>query len=330
MNGEQSMLPVQTGRDQGRGPVPAREPAALTFDDLLEAVHRTWRSLAMWGLAGLLVGAIVGMVRPRSYTARASFVVEQSSTRSLPSGLGALALQLGFDVGTEAGRSPQFYNGLIGTSGLLGSILDSTVSAGPGVRVSVRRVVGAGDDTTHARMDAALRRLRKRIASQVDARTGIVTVAVSARPAAAAEDIATLLIAAVRRFNVSTRQLQARELRQFLETRVGAASADLQASEEELRGFYERNRRFTESPALVFEESRLKRQVELRQDLYVSLAKQLESARIEEVNDTPTITVVDPPFASTRPDGPGLLALAVIGLVIGAAARAGLLVLAGR
>ena len=78
------------------------------------------------------------------------------------------------------------------------------------------------------------------------------------------------------------------------------------------------------------EERMRKRQVELRQDLYLSLSKQLESARIEEVNDTPTITTIDSPFASTRPDGPGILALAVIGLVIGVAARAGRLVLVGR
>jgi len=322
--------PVPAPRDVGPGTVRVNQAAALTFDDLVEAVRRARRSLVAWGIAGLIAGAILGLVRPRTYTARTSFVVEQPSARSLPSGLGALALQFGLDVGTEAGRSPQFYHGLLGTTGLLASILDSALSGSPGAQITVRQAVGAGDDTSHARLDGAVRRLRKHIASQVDARTGIVSVAVSARRPAAAEGIETLLIAAVRRFNVSARQLQARELRQFLEKRVAAASADLEAAEQALRGFYERNRRFNESPALVFEESRLKRQVELRQDLFVSLSKQLESARIEEVNDTPTITTVDPPFASTRPDGPGILALAIIGLVLGVATRVGRLVLAGR
>lgn len=330
MMDDHPVAPAPVALKAGRESVRVHDPSALTFEDLLEAGRSSWRSIVVWGLAGLLAGVILGLVRPHTYTAHSSFVVEQSSARSLPSGLGALALQLGLDVGTEAGRSPQFYGGLVGTTGLLASILDSTMTTTAGTVVTVRQAIGAGDDTSRTRLDAAVRRLRKRVASQVDARTGIVSVAVSARRPSAAEGIEALLISAVRRFNVSTRQLQARALRQFLEKRAAAASADLESAEQDLRGFYERNRRFNESPALAFEESRLKRQVELRQDLYLSLSKQLESARIEEVNDTPTITTIDSPFASTRPDGPGILALAVIGLVIGVAARAGRLVLVGR
>jgi uncharacterized protein involved in exopolysaccharide biosynthesis len=146
----------------------------------------------------------------------------------------------------------------------------------------------------------------------------------------AAEALSRILIGAIKHFNVATRQLQARELRLFLETRVTDALQSLHQAEDDLRTFYERNRRFADSPQLVFDESRFKRQVALQQDLYTSLAKELESARIDEVNDTPAITIIDPPFAYGRPDGPSILALALIGLVIGVLARGGWLVLTGR
>jgi uncharacterized protein involved in exopolysaccharide biosynthesis len=116
----------------------------------------------------------------------------------------------------------------------------------------------------------------------------------------------------------------------FLEKRVSNAAEDLHQAEEELRAFYERNRRFGDSPQLIFEESRMKRQIGLRQELYTSLSKELESARIDEVNDTPTITVIDPPFASSRADGPSVVTLALLGLLLGVSARGGWLVLMGR
>jgi len=146
----------------------------------------------------------------------------------------------------------------------------------------------------------------------------------------AAEGLEGLLIRAIKHFNVATRQLQARELRIFLEKRVADALQGLHESETNLRTFYESNRRFTDSPQLLFEESRMKRQVDLRQELFTTLSKELESARIDEVNDTPTITIIDSPFASSRPDGPSILILSILGFMLGICARGGWLVLTGR
>ena len=304
--------------------------ATLTFDDLLHAVRRTWRSSLMWGAVALSVGALAGALRPKRYTARASFVAEQQRVRNLPSGLGALAAQFGLDVAGDAGRSPQFYRDLVETSGLLLGVLDSTVVVAPGESLSVRHLAQGAADGSRASLDQIIRRLRKQISAQADPRTSIVTVIVSERTPVAAESFAGLLIRSIKRFNVTTRQLQARELRIFLEKRVSDASQGLHDAEDGLRTFYERNRRFGDSPQLIFEESRMKRQIELHQELFTALSKELESAKIDEVNDTPTITVVDPPFASSRPDGPGLVALALVALVLGIGARGGWLVLAGR
>src|SRR5205807_9309463 len=146
----------------------------------------------------------------------------------------------------------------------------------------------------------------------------------------ATEDLTNIITGAIKHFNVSTRQLKARELRISLDKRVTDDLQNLHEAEDELRKFYERNRRFADSPQLTFEESRLKRQGELRQELYTSLSKELESARIDEVNDTPTITIIDPPFASSRPDGPTIPALAMMGLALAVLARGVWLVFTGR
>jgi len=265
----------------------------------------------------LLLGAVVGVLRPRSYVARASFIAEQNRVTSLPTGLGALAAQFGLDVGGDAGRSPQFYREMLLTSGLLQSVLDSIVPVTPNESLSVRELMRGTSDTTRATTDRVLQRMRKIIAADADARTSVVAFSVRAPTPAAAERMASLLISALKHFNVSTRQLQARQRRQFLEGRVADAYETLRNSEENLRRFYERNRRIVESPTLVFEESRMKRVIELQQELYTTLSKELETSRIQEVNDTPTITIVDPPFASSRPSGPTVPMIAVLFFVVG-------------
>jgi len=301
-----------------------------TFDELAQAVRRRWRSAILWGTIASCTGAILGVVRPKRYTARASFIAEQQRLRNLPTGLGTLAAQFGVNLGGDGGRSPQFYQGLVETPGLLLGVLDSVVVITPRESLSVRHLLRGDADSSRANLDRLIRRLRKRVAAQVDSRTSVVTLMVSQDTPGAAEALAGILLRAIKHFNVATRQLQARELRLFLEKRVTDALQSLHDEEDGLRHFYERNRRFAESPQLTFEESRIKRQVELRQELYTTLSKELESARIDEVNDTPAITVIDPPFAYSRPDGPSILALALIGFLVGTSARVGWLALTAK
>jgi uncharacterized protein involved in exopolysaccharide biosynthesis len=302
----------------------------VTLGQFVRAVRSAWRSVLLWGAIGAILAAVAGIGRPKRYTARASFIAEQQRVRSLPSGLGSLAAQFGLNIGGDGGRSPQFYHDLFQTSALLLGVLDSVVPVAPGESLSVRRLLGGSQDSSRRNLDRLLRRLRGRVIAQVDSRTSIVTLMVSQSTPNAAEGLSSILIRAVKHFNVATRQLQARELRAFLEKRVADALQNLHETEDNLRAFYERNRRFADSPQLIFEESRIKRQVELRQELYTTLSKELESARIDEVNDTPMITIIDPPFASSRPDGPSIVALAFAGLILGICARGSWLVATGR
>jgi uncharacterized protein involved in exopolysaccharide biosynthesis len=304
--------------------------AELTFDQLIAITRGARRSIALWVITGLMVGVVIGAVRPRNYTARASFIAEQEKLPALPAGLNALAGRFGLGLTSDAGRSPQFYRSLVETSGLLRSIVDSVVEVYPGDSTSIRRLLHGDPDNSRRNIDGLLRKLRRRVSAEADPRTGVVNLLVSSRTPAAAENMAQLVLGAVKHFNVTTRQLRAREVRTFLENRVAQAHRTLRDSEDDLRSFYQRNRRIGDSPQLLFEEARMKRQIELRQELYTSLSRELESARIDEVNDTPTITVIDEPLADNRPSGPGMVTLAAIGALLGLFARAGWFLIARR
>jgi len=302
-------------------PSPGGASSVITFDDIFRHARRVWRGVLLGSAIGLAVGAGVGIARPKHYLARAAFVPEETKVAGLPSGMGALALQFGINVGGvvgDASRSPQFYRQLLTTSSLLASLLDSMVAVSPTESLSVRRLFRGDSSNGRSNVDRLLRRMRHAVSADVDPRTSIVSFTAQAPTPQGAESLAKLLIGGVKQFNVSSRQLQARERRTFLEGRVAAASAALRDAEGDLRLFYERNRRFADSPGLVFEENRLKRVIDLHQELFTTLSKDLETSRIQEVNDTPTITLVDQPFASAKPAGPSVLALAIIFFLFGA------------
>jgi uncharacterized protein involved in exopolysaccharide biosynthesis len=124
-------------------------------------------------------------------------------------------------------------------------------------------------------------------------------------------------------FNQRTRNLRARERRKFAEARTNEAQKDLEIIEDSLRGFLTRNRQLEFSPQLLFERNRLERQVALRQEVYQTLRREYEIARIEEVNDTPVLTVVDPAVAPATPSSPRRIRMAfvagVLGLLLGVA-----------
>jgi uncharacterized protein involved in exopolysaccharide biosynthesis len=102
-----------------------------------------------------------------------------------------------------------------------------------------------------------------------------------------------------------------------VEARLAEARTELVDAENRLATFLERNRRYQDSPELTFEAARLQRQVDLQQQVYASLAQAYEKARIDEVRNTPVLSVVDSP--DVLPGGRGLVRRALLGALLGAA-----------
>jgi G-rich domain on putative tyrosine kinase len=103
--------------------------------------------------------------------------------------------------------------------------------------------------------------------------------------------------------------------------RHDSAQTALRAAEERQRVFYEQNRGFISAPSLKYEEQRIRREVDLASDLYINLDRQLEVARIDEINDAALITVIDSAVVPRKAQWPryGVLLLSgtLVGLLIG-------------
>jgi len=272
-----------------------------TVFPLLEALVRRPRLVLGLPLVAAVLTSVAVLLLSPTYAATASFVAENPVQSRLPAGLTGLASQFGVNLAAEASRSPAFYADLLRSREILSEVLAAKIpglQSGDSITVyALYRITGS---TPERRLDEGVKALRSRITLAVDQRTNVVRVSVEAPHAVAARDVLQLLLDRLADFNVHTRQSTAGERRKFIEGRVATSEQQLRAAEESLRTFYERNGQWQNSPRLRFEEQQLNRQVAVQQELYLSLRREYETARIEEVNNTPVLTIIDHPAVPGR------------------------------
>ncbi|OLD42139.1 MAG: hypothetical protein AUI63_08945 [Gemmatimonadetes bacterium 13_1_40CM_2_60_3] len=262
------------------------------------------------------VGVAVALLWPEHYLSTASFIAESQNLRALPSALGALADQFGIVGGAPGAQSPAFFADLLESRAILLPVLSmSTTTTDDDDPKPLIERLGVGGPERKDREERGLRKLRNMLVVTPDAKTSVVTFGVDARDPQMAYHIAQALIKNLDQFNVTVRRSRARNEREFLDGRVSDAKNELQAAEQELEQFLASNRGDTRSsPSLAFREARLKRRVDLAQTRFLELQRQLDQARLQEVRDTPVITVLDAPDIPQRHYRPrrGLVTITVL------------------
>ena len=254
-------------------------------------------------VVGVLV-IIAVLVVPRRYQATVSFKYESSGGMELPSAVAGIVSQLNLG-GLQSGESPQFYADLVTSRPILDALLAVHPRATCGMPgdESYLDMLDLGGRSRADTLYRARKRLSDRIDTDVNLRTGVIRAAVEAECPALAVELADSVVAALNAFNVETRQSTARAKRVFAGARVAEADSMLRRAEDAQEAFLKRNRQFS-SPELQFQNARLERQVNQWQDIATALRRQYENARLEEVNSTPVITVIEPPATPVRPSWP--------------------------
>lgn len=297
-------------------------PPTLDLIQFLRIVADHWRGIVITAVSAGLVGAAVSLVLPKYYRAEVVFLPERGATAALRGALAGLA-QFGLQLGLEAeGESPRIYQDLAMSRSILERLLWTPVPSVGNVpeRPLIDWILPPQDDSTK-RVQQAVQELAKAIEIRSDLQTGVVRVALEARSAVVASAAANRLVEYFDDFNVSKRKSRAQERRRFVEVRYREARGELAEAEAEAVRFLERNRLFQTSPELVQAYERLQRQLQVRQEVSLTLARELETARISEVNDTPVLTLIDtatPPALRHRPRRTFItIAMGMLGFVVG-------------
>lgn len=306
------------------GPPPAAPPAPVIIAAELPASQVTLISVAVVLLRHrwlIILSSLVGMIamglaayspNPK-YTASATFTPRSRNAGGAGS---AILQQLGLGGGGNAG----YYLDLIRSREILGPIVESKVPySTPDSSIATKRLIDLYDiedkRPLYARAEA-VERLSKQMQTSTQT-NGMMKLTLTTENPVLSTQLTARILDQLNEFNLKSRQQQASTERQFIENQVAEAAQRLRLAEDQLQAFLNVNRNFTQTSYLSFEWDRLKRQVGMRQDLYTSLAKSLDDARIEEVRNSPVLTVIEPPAVPLFPDRATWPGRAVLGLMLG-------------
>lgn len=296
---------------------PGAEPVRATVWAHASVLLYHWRLVVGIPVLAALAVGVYSLALPRKYKASASFVAEDAPVAQ--GSLSLVASQLG--IGTRSGAtSPLFYADLLQSRGITHAVVLTTFSVErpfprQGTLVRLFRI----DDSDSARAVArSVKRLQEAMSVRTDRNTGVVYLDVTSTSPDLSVQIVQRFLSLVSDFNLRRRQSRAHSEREFIQQRLTDARAELNSAESTLRLFYERNRRFNDSPELVLQEASMQRQVSLRQQLYVMLSQSYAAAEIEEVRNTPVISLVDSPVGSAerQPRGTVIRTLGVFSLFL--------------
>jgi uncharacterized protein involved in exopolysaccharide biosynthesis len=290
----------------------------VSFFELATPLVRRWKLVAGAGFGAAVLAAVLLLIQAPVYTAKTTFTPETPSGSGAAGSLAALAgvaNQLGLGLSSNSSVSPDFFVKLAASAEVLRSTL-TTEFADPleprGTAKPLLEILKVEGKSPEERLQRGVIQLRSRVKVTTDKPTGIVTLEV---------EMGDSLVQLLNKFNLERRQSQSREQRRFTGERLAEAEQDLRTAERAELAFLQRNRDYSSSPLLTFEAGRLARDVQVKQELFLTLSKAHTEARIAEVRDTPVLTVVDSavaPFRRSRPQRTvGVLIAATVGTLIG-------------
>ncbi|HJQ20598.1 MAG TPA: Wzz/FepE/Etk N-terminal domain-containing protein [Gemmatimonadaceae bacterium] len=285
----------------------------VTFAALLAVIVRNRLVVAASTAIAVLIAVIIVAQTPTTYSTEVSFLPQGQQQTALS----GLAAQLGLASGGGGSQSPSFYVELLNYRAILGRVADSTIVRPPqGRPMTLAQALHVDERDPVRRRSAIMGLLTKMVSPSVEARTGIVTLTVHAKDPDVAVSVANAFVEALVQFNTATRQSAAAAERQFVEQRRAEMKAELTGVEDVLKNFLKQNRAGN-SPDLMFEQRRLEAEVTLRRDLYAQLSQAFERARMEEVRDTPLLTIIDLPERPLGPNRKDSAKQIILGLITG-------------
>jgi len=148
-------------------------------------------------------------------------------------------------------------------------------------------------------------------------KTGLYNISVWMEEKRLAADLANVIYDVLVEFITIYHVNKARMNREFIQERLQDVSIELEDAEESLKIFSENNRSLVESPQLQLELGRHTRGVKLQSQLYMTLIEQFELIKIKELDETPTLTVLDRAVPPLNKDKPKRKVIVLISFMIG-------------
>jgi uncharacterized protein involved in exopolysaccharide biosynthesis len=291
---------------------------AQTMSALLMVLAARYSIVRGAVLAGALVSTLT-LLAPRTYTAMASFTPQARRNSTYASSIAAQFGIAGISTG-DASQTPQFYVDMLRSPTLLRAVVRRTYgfsSKGGAHAGSLVDLFATSGGSEAIRTENASVSLSRSTRIESSTRTGVVTFWVTTQWPELSKMVADTMLAVLNSYNTTKRQSQAALERRFTESRKDTVLLQLREAEQRLLEFVKANRNYATSPELAVEFDRRSREVQRLQQVFSGLGQAFEQARIDEVRDTPVISIIDDPVVPADADRRRLLVKGFLAVIVG-------------
>ncbi|MFP4449019.1 MAG: GNVR domain-containing protein [Bacteroidota bacterium] len=288
--------------------------------DLLEVFLKIWkfRKFIFWFTTAIVILSIVyALVVSPQYEASISLYKEAPGGDRAEGGLQSLAMQFGF--GGSLSSSAQFsIDDLIKSRNINERIIYKNWETEEYEKpVNLIEYWDIEGETEELIFFKALDKIKDKIDLQKDEETGLNTITVEMPEPQLAADVANYIIQLINEYVQQERKTTTKENQKYLAERLETVEKQLREAEEKVKEFKESNREISHSPRLQMELSRLERNVNLKQEVFISLEQEREMTEVELVKETPVINVLDEAVKPEKRAKPKRKLIVVVGAFAG-------------
>ena len=239
----------------------------------------------------VLVTGIYSKTRPPQYTASAKFL--PSKNPEMTSRMGTLIGTTGRVESIESNVTSAYYTELLKSSPFLERIVKRKFFIKKkGEEVDLISFYGDEIEKEEEPLSRVINTAGKQLQTSTQRTTNVITISYSTGEPELSASIVNAFLEELVKYNQDMKDNKARQNREFIENRLEENRKLLKEAEESLAEFTAKNKKIA-TPDLEVELDRLKRNVKVQEEVFITLKKQLELAKIEEQEKTPVIQIIE-------------------------------------
>ncbi|ARK09901.1 Wzz/FepE/Etk N-terminal domain-containing protein [Fibrella sp. ES10-3-2-2] len=322
----------------------------IRLSDIVSFLKRSRRAMVLGAVVGGVLGALYAFSLPNQYTSQITVLPElQTKAGANLGSLGSLAGLAGIDVsgmggGTDAVK-PDLYPNIVNSVPFALSLFTQPVypvaakqplsfatylqqqqdtgllswlsNSKPDDNTLLADTVSSGGALQLTKTQETMQRaLTDKVSASFEKKSGVLTIVSTMPDPVVAARVAGLTLSYLSNYITTYRTEKARREVAFLTKQVGSAKQRYQAAEYALSAYRDQNRSVFLNTAKI-EEQRIQAEFLLSQELYNTLSKQAEMARIKVQEETPVFKVLEPAQIPLKKSGPKRTIIMGISSLIG-------------
>ncbi|MCP4725039.1 MAG: hypothetical protein GY863_08390 [bacterium] len=291
----------------------------LDFISLLRLLFKYKKSIILFTSFFLICGIAYIFIATPVYTASISILPSQEMDSSAQlSRLQSLTSALPFMSMSATGDLSQVYPAILTSKTLLYMTLDSTF-ADPdnGESKTLLDWLEIEIDDRAQALDKAYEKLDDLIDVELDNASSLITLSISFKYPWLAAGLCEMLSQMLNNFSVEYKTSSAKNTRQFTQEQLSIQGDSLESAEINVRDFIKTNINYLEDADLRMRYQELERERLAREQIWIEYRQQYELARLQEVKDTPVLTILDKPIIPVKPSKPRKLLVLALSMAMG-------------